>query len=214
MRHGARGPPWPSASGVRPGAPTSCPLSRVSFDAAPSPLDTSSGFFKAPLKPRAGPEGWGSCTWAQARARGAGWGRLRVPAPPLRRRRRRAGRRSGRRGPGKRPVHPLSPAGEPRGRGPHKALLWLGDGRHRVAFVPPLTSRQARLIAGPGQGAGYVPGGSAQPGLTADTPGLRCRLIHTVTTVLMVLRPGHCPDHGTDGERALEESTRPSCTPD
>lgn len=58
-------------------------------------------------------------------------------------------------------MQPLSPAGEPWGQGLHKALLWLGDGRHRVAFVPALTSRQARLIAGPGQGAGYVPGGSA-----------------------------------------------------
>lgn len=68
-------------------------------------------------------------------------------------------------------MRPSARRGSPRGRGPHKALLWLGAGRHRVAFVPLLTPWRARLIAGPGPGAGYVPGGSARGSRTSPGPG-------------------------------------------
>lgn len=57
---------------------------------------------------------------------------------------------------------PSAQRGSLRGRGPHKALLWLGDGRHRVAFVPPLTLWRARLIAGPGRGRVTCQAGAAR----------------------------------------------------
>lgn len=73
--------------------------------------------------------------------------------------------------PGELRVSPSAWRGSPRGRGPHKALLWLGAERHRVPFVPPVTPWRARLMAGPGPGAGYVPGGSARGSRTAPGSG-------------------------------------------
>lgn len=72
---------------------------------------------------------------------------------------------------GERLVRPSARRGSRRGRRPHKALLWLGSGRDRVAFVPPLSPWRARLIAGPGPGAGYVPGGSTRGSRTSPGPG-------------------------------------------
>lgn len=128
--------------GAHLGTPTSCALPRDS--------DTSElGFLQSSFEAARLARGLRACTWARARvARGgvafgslasteaAGWTTVRVPQP------------------GKALHAPPLPSGGALGQGTHKALLWLGDGGHRVAFVPPLTQRQARLIAGPGQGAG------------------------------------------------------------
>lgn len=66
-------PPRPFHS---PGSPSTQPPAH-----ATNPLN--SDFFKAPLKPRARPEGWGSCTWAKARVEpgGAAFGRRGGPLP-------------------------------------------------------------------------------------------------------------------------------------
>lgn len=82
----------------------------------------------------------------------------------------------------------------PRGRGPHKALLWLGLGRHRGAFVPPLTPWQARLTAGQGQRAGYVPGRVRPPG-AAPLCGRGRAVVHAETAEL-ALGWGHRPGRG------------------
>lgn len=57
---------------------------------------------------------------------------------------------------------PSAQRGSPSEWGPHKALLWQGDGCHRVAFVPPLTRWRARLIAGPGRGRVTCQAGAAR----------------------------------------------------
>lgn len=53
----ARASPRPARS---PGSPSTQPRAHATNA-------RNSDFFKVPLKPRAGPEGWGSCTWARAR---------------------------------------------------------------------------------------------------------------------------------------------------
>lgn len=96
VRHGAgvRCRPPPRVYSQAP--PTSCPLSGSPSTQPPAHATSprNSDFFKAPLKPRARPEGWGSCTWAKARVeRGgvafgsrssslaAGWTAARAPLP-------------------------------------------------------------------------------------------------------------------------------------
>ncbi|CAI9167674.1 unnamed protein product [Rangifer tarandus platyrhynchus] len=83
----------------------------------------------------------------------------------------------------------------------------MGAERHRVPFVPPLTPWRARLIAGPGPGTGYVPGGSARGSRTAsgswqrDSPhGARAR-------------PGYCRARSAGAEPEEEPRKKPLCLP-
>lgn len=79
---------------LRPPRPAHSPGSPSTQPPAHATNLRNSDFFKAPLKPRARPEGWGSCTWAKARVeRGgvafgsrsstlaAGWTAARAPLP-------------------------------------------------------------------------------------------------------------------------------------
>lgn len=167
----------PPLAGQFPGAPCfqppQPPPSSRPPATAPSPLEMSSerGFLQSAFE--AAPRLWADLAPGQG-GRASGWGGVWRPesAPlaasdppppsPASAPQRRSQTHEGDGEPEHRPQsgpdqgaqlgRPLGPAGEPWGQGPHKALLWLRDGRHRVAFVPPLTLWRAQLIAGPGRG--------------------------------------------------------------